>query len=145
MKDIHSGMTARVAIAASTYSATTAPPAVDLQGFNTAEIVVNIGEGGIVFSNTNKVEFILTHSDDGSTFAPVTAKDVLGIAAVTDGIVKTLAADHPTAAAYRLGYVGTKRYLKLQAKFSGTHGTGTALAAVVIAGEGHDSPQPDQV
>jgi hypothetical protein len=44
---------------------------------------------------------------------------------------------------YRFGYKGGKRYLKLLADFSGTHGTGTPVAAVVMAA-GTDNPQDDQ-
>lgn len=145
MKDIHSGMTALVAIAAATLDADNTPPAVDLQGYNAAEIVLSIGAGGITFTGSNKVEFKLTHSDDDSTYAAVTADDMLGLDSVGDGgIIKTLSAAHATAAAYRFGYVGGKRYLKLLADFSGTHSSGTPVAAVVLAGKGHSNPQADQ-
>lgn len=145
MKDIHSGMKVFAAIAAATLDADNTPPAVDLQGYNAAEILLSIGAGGITFSGTNKVEFKLTHSDDDSTYTAVTAADMLGIDSVgTGGIIKTLSAAHATAAAYRYGYVGGKRYLKLLADFSGTHGTGTPMAAVVLAGKAHTNPQADQ-
>lgn len=145
MKDIHSGMTAMVAIAAATLAADNTPPAVDLKGYGAAEIVLAIGAGGITFSDTNKIEFKLTHSDDGVSYAAVTAADMLGIDSVgAGGIIKSLIAAHATADAYRFGYVGGKRYLKLLADFSGTHGSGTPIAAVVMAGYGHDNPQADQ-
>ncbi|AWI85163.1 hypothetical protein CEW88_15555 [Alloyangia pacifica] len=145
MKDLHSGMTALVAIAAATLSDDNTPPTIDLQGYNAAEVVLAVGVGGITFTGANKVEFKLTHSDDDATYEAVTAADVLGVDAVADGgIVKALTAEHAAAAAYRFGYVGGKRYLKLLADFSGTHGTGTPIAAVVLAGEGHDNPQADQ-
>lgn len=145
MKDFHSQMAAKVAIAAASLSADNTPPAVDLQGFNAAEIVLAIGAGGITFSGTNKVEFKLTHSDDDSTYTAVTVDDVLGLDAVADGgIIKSLTSAHAAAAVYRFGYVGGKRYLKLLADFSGTHGTGTPIAAVVLAAAGHDNPQDDQ-
>ncbi|MCA0848331.1 hypothetical protein [Salipiger thiooxidans] len=145
MKDLHSGMTALVAIAAAALDADNTPPAVDLQGYNAAEIVLAVGIGGITFSGTNKIEFKLTHSDDDSAYEAVTADDVLGVDSVgTGGIIKALTEAHAAAAAYRFGYVGSKRYLKLTADFSGTHGTGTPIAAVVLAGYGHDNPQADQ-
>ncbi|WP_068115242.1 hypothetical protein [Tropicimonas marinistellae] len=145
MKDFHSEMTALVAIGAASLSADNTPPAVDLQGYNKAELVLAIGVGGITFDGTNKIEFKLTHSDDDATYTAVTADDVLGIDTVdTGGIIKSLEAAHAAAAAYRFGYVGGKRYLKLLADFSGTHGSGTPIAAVVLAGDGHDNPQADQ-
>ena len=145
MKDMHSSVTAIVAIAAATLAADNTPPSIDLQGYNAAEILLAIGAGGITFSGTNKIEFKLTHSDDDSTYEAVTAADMLGIDTVGDGgIIKALTSAHATASVYRFGYVGSKRYLQLLADFSGTHGTGTPIAAVALLGHGHDNPQADQ-
>lgn len=144
MKDTHSDVRVDVAIGAATLSADNTPLAIDLQGFDAAEIVLGVGVGGITFSGTNKIEFVLTHSDDNSTYTNVTADDMLGVATVTNGIIKALTAAHAAAAAYRYGYVGSKRYLKLLADFSGTHGTGTPIAAFVIKGRPNDAPVADQ-
>lgn len=144
MKDFHSAMTAKVAIGAATLAADNTPAAIDLVGCDAAEIVLAIGAGGITFSGTNKVEFKLTHSDDDSDYTAVTVADMLGLASVgTGGIIKSLVAAHAAAAVYRFGYVGGKRYLKLLADFSGTHGTGTPIAATVLA-QGTVNPQADQ-
>jgi hypothetical protein len=35
----------------------------------------------------------------------------------------------------KIGYIGGKGYLKLTADFSGTHGTGTGISAVLCAEE----------
>lgn len=144
MKDMHSGAKAMVAIGAAVLDADNTPAAIDLQGYNAAEIILSVGVGGITFTTGNKVEFTLTHSDDNSSYSAVTDADMLGVSSITDGIIKTLNAAHSAAAAYRFGYVGNKRYLKLLADFSGTHSSGTPMAAVVLAGKGHDSPQADQ-
>ena len=54
---------------------------------------------------------------------------MLGVAAVgTGGVIKALVVAHATAGVCRFGYVGGKRYLKLLAAFSGTHGTGPPVA-----------------
>ena len=145
MRDIHSGMTIAQLIGAATLAADNTPAAVDLQGYNACEIVLAIGVGGITFSGTNKVEFKLTHSDDDSTYSDVDVDDMLGLDAVASGgIIKSLTAAHAAANEYRFGYKGGKRYLKLLADFSGTHGTGTPIAAMAILGHGHDNPQADQ-
>ncbi|MDQ0349742.1 hypothetical protein [Ancylobacter vacuolatus] len=144
MKDIHSGLTAAVAIGNATLSADNTPAAIDLQGYNAAEIVLAIGIGGITFSGTNKVEFKLTHSDDDSTYDAVEQKDVLGVTVAAGGIIKSLVAAHAAAAVYRAGYKGGRRYLKLLADFAGTHGTGTPIAAIVLKGHGFNKPEADQ-
>lgn len=144
MKDIHSGLTVAVAIGNATLSADNTPVAIDLQGYDAAEIVLDIGIGGISFSGTNKIEFKLTHSDDDSTYTAVEQKDVLGVTVGTGGIIKALTSAHAAAAAYRAGYKGGKRYLKLLADFSGTHGTGTPIGALVLKGHGFNKPEADQ-
>lgn len=144
MKDLHSALAAVVAFGPVVLSADNTPAAIDLQGYNGAEILILVGIGGITFDGTNKVEFKLTHSDDNSAYAAVEQKDVLGVTVASGGIVKSLIAAHAAAAAYRVGYVGNKRYLKVLADFAGTHGSGTPIAVVVLKGEGHNQPEADQ-
>ena len=144
MKDIHSDFTRAVAIGAATLSADNTPAAVDLRGYDAAEILLDIGIGGITFSGTNKIEFKLTHSDDDSTYTDVATADMLGVTVASGGIIKSLIAAHAAPGVYRYGYKGGKRYLKLLADFSGTHGSGTPIAASVLLGRGHDSPQANQ-
>ena len=145
MKDLHSALFAALAIGAAVLSDDNTPAAIDLLGYDGAEIVLMIGAGGITFSGTNKIEFKLTHSDDDSTYTAVDVGDMLGLSSVgSGGIIKALTSAHASAAAYRFGYKGGKRYLKLLADFGGTHGTGTPIAAVVLKGAGHDNPQVNQ-
>lgn len=144
MKDMHSGISAVVAIAAATLAADNTPPAVDLKGYNAAELILAIGAGGITFSGTNKIEFVLTHSDDDSTYTAVDDADVLGVTVASGGIIKSLVEAHASAGVYRFGYVGEKRYVKLLADFSGTHGTGTPISAVALLGNGYNQPEAAQ-
>lgn len=144
MKDMHSQVSVDTLIAAAVLSADNTPAAVDLAGFNSAEILLAIGAGGITFSGTNKIEFKLTHSDDDSTYTDVATADMLGVTVASGGIIKSLIAAHAAGASYRFGYKGGKRYLKLLADFSGTHGTGTAVAAMVLKGDGDIAPTANQ-
>ncbi|MFD2234818.1 hypothetical protein [Phaeospirillum tilakii] len=134
MRDLKSRIAPVAAIAPAVYSADTTPGAVDLRGFGSAVILINVGVGGITFTAANKIEFVLTHSDDDATYTPVTDADVQGVTGITGGIVKALTAAQAAATIDEIGYVGGKRYLKLLADFSGTHSTGTAIAALVIKG-----------
>jgi hypothetical protein len=152
MKDLHSAIHV-VPVAIAALSADNTPVAIDLQGYNSAEILLCVGIGGVAFSGTNKIEFKLTHADDkadGSSpdnngFSAVGIDDVLGVQAVGEGgIIKDLTSEHAAAAVYRIGYKGNKRWLKLLADFSGTHGTATPLSLLVVRGGGYANPQPDQ-
>lgn len=135
-RDGATGMTPVSAIDPAVYSADTTPGAVDLLDNQSATLLLHIGVGGISFSGTNKIEFVLTHSDDGTTYVNVTdddvIKDAFAPASIANGIVRALTAAHAAADVQKLGYIGGKRYLKLQADFSGTHGTGTPIAATVV-------------
>lgn len=136
MRDIISNIAVVEAIPPAAYAADNTPAAIDIKGFNSAMLAIHVGVGGITFSGTNKVEFKLTHSDDDSTYAAVTIDDVQGVDSVgTGGIVHSLVAAHAAPTITRVGYVGNKRYLKLLADFSGTHGTATPLSATVVKGD----------
>ncbi|MDQ0347855.1 hypothetical protein [Ancylobacter vacuolatus] len=141
MRDIISNIAVVEAIPPAAYAADNTPAAIDIKGFDAAMLAIHVGVGGITFSGTNKIEFKLTHSDDDSTYSAVTIDDVQGIASVgTGGIVKSLIAAHAAPTITRVGYVGNKRYLKLLADFSGTHGTATPFSASVVKGHAADRP-----
>ena len=84
----------------------------------------------------------MQESDDDSTYTAVAQKDCIVDAGVTvtSGIVKAFTAAHATATAYSFGYRGNKRYSRLAVTFSGTHGTGTATAALAIHGYAKYAP-----
>ncbi|EFO32612.1 conserved hypothetical protein [Roseibium sp. TrichSKD4] len=145
MKDIHSELTRKVAIGAAVHSASLVGAIVDLQDHNAAEILVDIGVGGIVFSDANKIELKLEHSQDGSEFNAVTDTDVLGIESVEEGgVIKAFSAEHAAAGVYRCGYKGGERYLRLSADFSGSHGAGTPFSASILLGHGYSQPEDNQ-
>lgn len=144
MKDMHSAMKMEVLFAAEALAADNTPVSIDLDGFESAEILIDVGVGGITFSGTNKVEFILTHSVDDSVFVNVTDDDIKGAIGITGGIIKSLIVAHAAGKVYRFGYKGPRRYLKLLADFSGTHGSPTPMAASCALINGHSQPQDDQ-
>lgn len=113
------------------------PTGIDLVDCASARIMIGVGVGGITFDSTNKVEFKVTHSDDDSTYTAVaTGEVILGTNADASvgsgGIVKSLIAAHAAASLTVVDYIGNKRYVKVLADFSGTHGTGTPLHVTII-------------
>lgn len=133
MRDHVSDVGLAVLLASATYAADSTPASIDLAGYDGCTIVIEVGVGGITFSGSNKVEFALTESDDDSTYTNVAAADLVHApVTVTSGIIYNLIAAHAAATAVRIGYIGKKRYLKLLADFSGTHGTGTPMSAVAV-------------
>lgn len=133
-RDMHSNLSSALLIAPSTPSADTTPVAVDLLGFRGAMVLLYIGIGGITFSGTNKIDFILEHSADNSTWAAVAQSDVVGATVASGGIVRSLQAAKAAADFQELSYVGGRRYIRLTADFSGTHGAGTPMFASAVRG-----------
>jgi len=144
MEDIHTRMSTAIAVAAAVYAANSTPVTIDLLGYDAAEIILAIGIGGITFTTANKIEFVLSHSDDDTTYTPVTDAHLLGVTGTTAGIIKSLIALQAAATVSRFGYKGGKRYLRVLAQFSGTHGTGTPLAGVAILGDAALAPVANQ-
>jgi tryptophan synthase beta subunit len=124
------------AIDVAVLTADNVPPAVDLKNTGACMLALSIGVGGITFTGANKIEFVLTHSDDNVTYTNVTdddvLKDALAPTTITTGIIRSLTALKAAADVQKLAYVGGKRYIKLLADFSGTHATGTPISAVAI-------------
>ena len=140
MRDLHSTLSRVVALAAAARNSDATSAAIDLQGYDSAVIQIDIGVGGITFDATNKIEFKVTHSDDDSTYTDVTTADMVGVTVSGTGIVRALVAAHAAGAVYNYGYKGDKRYLKIQADFSGTHGSATPCAASVLRGHPRYAP-----
>lgn len=117
------------------YDADETSAAFDIGQAGACGIVIGVGVGGITFSGTNKVEFKLRHSDNGTDFAAVELDHVRGVETVgAGGIVRALTSAHATPSVAEVGYIGGKRYLRMFTDFSGTHGTPTPMFVMAIRG-----------
>jgi len=120
---------------------------VDLQNFNSALILWNVGSknAGDTLNSTNKFTLTLTHADDDGTgsagsYSNVAAADVLGGDTPSSGVVKTVDAEADCDQIYKIGYVGGKRFIKLLITAAGTIANGTIMDITVIKGHGLDVP-----
>ena len=145
--DLKSRVKVVPAITPAELDADNTPAAIDLVDFKSALVCTHVGAGGITFSTTNKVEFKLTHSDDNVTYDAVEAADVVmpyGETLGAGGIIRSLIAAKAAAdtEVHSVGYIGKRRYLKLLADFSGTHGAATPMSAHVVLGNPMHAPIP---
>ena len=140
IRDLHDNLSAVTLVAPQTATADVTAVSVDLLGFRAAMVLLYIGIGGITFSSTNKIEFILEHSNDNSTWDVVTQAAVLGPTVAAGGIVRSLVAAKAAADIQELSYIGGRRYIRLTPDFSGTHGTGTPMTAFVVRGMPEQMP-----
>jgi len=102
---------------------------IDLQGFNSTNVIFSIGQSGDTLSASVYWTLKLQHSDDDSSYSDVTATDLLNTAA-------TIVIDSSTKdrTAYGFGYIGVKRYLKGVATPTGTHSVGTPIGMLSLRG-----------
>ncbi|KAB2787783.1 hypothetical protein F9K97_07540 [Brucella anthropi] len=126
MKDGISGLGLVASLVPAVVTATTKGSHADLQGFNSATLIINTGAiaGDGLFSVTMQESDTTTDSD----FTDVAADDLLG------SLPAALVAD----TVYRQGYKGTKRYIR--AVITKTSGTSIAAGAIVVLGHPHDAP-----
>lgn len=126
MKDLHSHISPVQALGPVVVAATATSAAIDLQGFNSAEVLINTGAVAGAGDYTTKLqESDTTTSGD---FTDVAAANLLGT------FPTNLAAD----SVYRVGYKGTKRYLRTVTTKNG--GTSVAAGIVVIRGHAANGP-----
>ena len=118
MKDAISNVKAVPAIAPAVKTAAGDGTAIDVQGFGSLLFVINTG----AIAGDGDFGVVVQDSANGSEWANVDDVDVQG------AIPATLAATN----AYRVGYTGSKRYVRLALTKAG--GTSIALGAVAILG-----------
>ena len=126
MKDTHNTMSPASTLAPAVYAATTKGSTVDLQGFGSAELVVNSG----AIAGDGLYDVAIQHSD--------TTTDGDFIAVPEKYLIGDLPAALAEASTVRQGYVGGKRYVR--AVITKQSGTSVAASAVIV--RGHPSIAP---
>lgn len=116
-------------------TATKTSTAIDLQGYNGANVVFSIGLSGDTLSGSVYWTLKLQHSDDNSTYTDLAAGD-LNSNSLTS-VVNSASLDET---AYIFGYQGGKRYLKAVSTPTGTHTVGTPISIVAMRGVAGYSP-----
>lgn len=108
---------------------------VDLQGFNSANLVVCLGQAGDTLSGSVYWTLKITHSSDDVTYTDTVAADMSQ--GITTMVVNATTLDK---AAYGFGYIGAKRYLRAVATPTGTHSVGTPIGMVALRGTPNCAP-----
>lgn len=126
MKDGISGLGLAQTLAPAVVTANGNGAAVDLQGFNSATLVINTG--AIAGDGLFAVKLQESDTTTSGDFTDVAAGDLLG--ALPDGLAAN--------SAYKQGYKGTKRYIR--AVITKTSGTSIAAGAVILRGNPYDAP-----
>lgn len=145
-RDLHSNLKSVSHLLPAVYTTTQTPPnGVDLEGFSGCEFVIHVGAVADLAASPQgdgSWTFKLQESQDDSTFTDVTEADdlLVGSAAspvrapnASTGVFLTLDAPTHQNKVYRVGYIGTKRYVKIVGTAVSAPGD-SWLAAVAILG-----------
>ena len=130
-KDLHHNIKAVQALDSSQKTATATGDVIDLQGFESCEIVtqtaaVTTADGSNYFTMT-------VYEDDAVGMGTeAVATDLLGTATVINASATQL------NSTFRFGYNGNKRYIRVKAVETGT--ADAVIGAVVILGNPHEAP-----
>jgi hypothetical protein len=115
--------------------------AADLQDFSGCMVVAHIGAPGDTLSGSVKIEMELEHSDDNSTFVDCADADLsTAVTGTNTGTFAVIDANGEASQAYKVGYKGNKRYVRVVYNITGTHTTGTAGSALIIPGKPKAAP-----
>jgi hypothetical protein len=153
LRTLHSNLKVVQHVAAAVKTATVTPSnGVDLRGFDAVEFLIAIGTiTNIAQSPTPTWKFKLQDSADDVTFADVTdskvvltgsAKSPVAAPDGSTGIFLTVDAAAEDDQVYRVGYIGTKRYVRLVSTAASTPGN-TPLAVIAVLGLPNIAPTAD--
>jgi len=138
MKDLYNKLEATSVLDPIAIDTTAIHTDIDLQGFNSALLLVNCGlDAGTTLGASHQFVFTLKDSADGVTYAVVETADMLDLTVVA-GAVITIDAVGEDNSIYKLGYVGGKRYLELTYTVTGT--VSMPMSIVLIKGDPEVSP-----
>ena len=139
MKDLSNSISPAVSLAAAVRTAAANGTGVDLQGYESAPDLVDVGAEGDTLSSSVFFEVSLEESDDNSTFTDVEQAGIVDGTIASGGIFLKLDGTtggdpDTTGGIFRVGYVGGKRYIRVVLAKTGTHSNGTPLGAMVVKG-----------
>ena len=137
MQDLSNNINPAVSIINAVKTAAANGTGVDLQGYEGATVLVDVGAEGDTLSSSVHFEISLEESDDDSTYTDVTQAGIVDGTISADGIFLKLdgtAGGNPdtTGGIFRVEYVGGKRYIRVVLAKTGTHSNGTPIGAMVV-------------
>ena len=140
MNDLYNKIEVTSLLAPVAVSATGTITDIDLQGFNSACIIIHLGaDSGTGLSGTDYWTFTLKDSPDGTTYTNVETADMLDLT-VTSGAVLTVDSTDEDNTLYKIGYVGGKRYLELAYTETTTGSNNTLMSIELIKGDPENAP-----
>lgn len=128
MKDLYNNQKAMQSLVPASRTATANGTGVDIEGYKSAMAVI---DAGAISGTDPAFTFELQESDDNSTYTAVAAADLQGAEPVVES----------GSEIHQVGYIGTKRYLRVALKTVGGTSTPTLLcSADIVLGNPDTAP-----
>jgi hypothetical protein len=141
MKDLHHNIKTVQTLDPAVTTDDRAGAPVDVQGFESIEHIVLFGASGDTLSDDLKTDVKLEASDNGSDWSPVTDEaHVLGGTVTEAGVFVSVDDDGVAQSEHRIGYVGPRRYSRVNLTLTGSHENGTPVAALAVLSHAHVKP-----
>ena len=141
MKDLYHLIKYVKLLAAAVYTADANSATMDLAAYRSCVLQAFIGVNGDTFSGSVKIELEVEHSDDDSVWSDCADADLLNTVVGTNpGTFAVIDANGETDALYQTGYIGSKRYVRVVANFTGTHTNGTIVGVSGLQGNAMKHP-----
>lgn len=125
MKDLYSDIGVVAAVVPATLTATNTSAAIDLQGYDSATVIIQTGAIG---GSGNFTPSLVECATSGGTYTAVATTDLIG--SFTDPLA--------ASSVYKIGYRGNKRYIKTVL----TLNSGTNIVAGVVVVKSHAANAP---
>ena len=126
-RDLASNLFPAVSLDVAVFTSDQNGTGVDLAGYESAVALFIFGASGDTLSGSVKVLPVLQESDDDGTYTDVAAADLVGALTVVDDPAED-------SLVQKVGYIGSKRYLRTKFDFTGTHTNGIECSGVVVRG-----------
>lgn len=111
---------------------------VDTQDSVGVGLVAHIGLSGDTLSGSVKIEMEVQHSDDNSSFSACADADInAAVTGTNTGTFAVIDAAADDEQIYKCNYIGSKRYVRVVANFTGTHTNGCPLSAHAVLAAAH--------
>lgn len=135
MRDLYDNILVTQVSNPATGTTTRTSSAVDMQGYNSLNMLVSVGQAGDTLSGSLYWTLKLTHSNDDVTYTDVVAAELNSPNATV--VINSSSLDKAT---YAFGYIGGKRYVKAVATPTGSHSVGTPIGMVALRGAPNYAP-----
>lgn len=131
LKDLKSNLQVSSLLIPAVRNSDTNSSGLDLADALCAEIAVHLGDSADTLSGTNKIEIELEHSDDNSSWSDCADAEIdTAVTATNTGTFALVDAPSEDSTVFKVGYKGSKRYVRAVLNFSGTHSTGIPCSVV---------------